>query len=116
MPYPFIVDDGCRSQSRRPRQKKDCTVRALAIGTVWTYDQAYDLLKKADRRSHGGFHLGPWLKSKGYKLSEWEIAPLSLPAVKGERRMTAASTKRGGSSDTEPVETLAKIVRIYPRN
>ncbi len=87
MPYPFIVDDGGRSQSQRPRQKNDCTVRALAIVTGWTYDQAYDLLKKADRRSHRGFRLGPWLQSKGYKLSEWEIAPLALPAVKGERRM-----------------------------
>jgi hypothetical protein len=87
MPYPFIEDDGGRSESQRPRQKEDCTVRALAVITGWTYDQVYDLLKKNGRRSHSRFHLGPWLKSNGYRLSEWAIMPLTFPAVKGERRM-----------------------------
>lgn len=34
--YPFKYSDGGRSESRRPKQRNDCTVRALAIVTGQT--------------------------------------------------------------------------------
>lgn len=45
----FQQTDAGRAKSRRPRQKNDCTVRALALARSLHYDAAYDDLKKAGR-------------------------------------------------------------------
>lgn len=50
----YIINDGGRSGSTRPRQKKDCVVRAVAIAFRLKYDEAYDLLARHGRRSHRG--------------------------------------------------------------
>jgi len=88
--YPFQVNDGGRSGSHRPKEKNDCTVRALAIAFGMTYDLAYDILQAAGRKEHGGFHFRPWLEQRrtfnGYRI-EW----MEFPAVKGCRRMNPAA-------------------------
>lgn len=38
----WVKSDAGRSESRRPRQKNDCTVRALALALELRYDDAYD--------------------------------------------------------------------------
>lgn len=52
--YPWICTDAGRSQSKRPRQSNDCTVRALALALDCPYDQAYDTLKTAGRIASRG--------------------------------------------------------------
>jgi hypothetical protein len=42
---PFSFNDGGRQLSKRPRQRNDCTVRAVAIACDFSYDSAYDLLE-----------------------------------------------------------------------
>jgi len=87
--YDYQYSDGGRSSSKRPKQKNDCTVRALAIATNLTYDDAYDVLAKAGRKCSKGFHFRDWAKNRtvaGYKLIHH-----SFPAVKGQRRMNLAS-------------------------
>ena len=81
----FIQTDGGRSTSRRPKQKSDCTVRALAIARGWDYDKAYDLLASYGRKCGQGFHMS-------FLLNDMPWAGLhSFPAVKGERRMNPAT-------------------------
>lgn len=46
----WVKSDAGRYGSRRPRQKNDCTVRALALAMGLPYDEAYDRLKEAGRR------------------------------------------------------------------
>jgi len=45
------------NSSKRPRQRNDCTVRAIAIACDFSYDSAYDLLKANGRRSSRGIRL-----------------------------------------------------------
>lgn len=47
--------DGGKRFSKRPKQKMDCTVRALAIATATDYDQAYDFLKSKGRSANARF-------------------------------------------------------------
>jgi hypothetical protein len=81
-PVYFVFDDGGRSQSKRPKQKNDCTVRALAIACEITYDEAYEMLAAAGRSCSRGFApFSRWAqKEPGL---EWT----PFPAVKGRRRM-----------------------------
>lgn len=84
--YPFVRSDAGRSASRRPKQKNDCTVRAVTLVYGIPYDDAYDRLKSAGRKSHQGYHFNEWaaLDSTidGKKLV-WQ----SFPGVKGQKRM-----------------------------
>lgn len=83
-------DDAGRSQSRRPRQNNDCTVRAIAKATGMDYDLAYDLLKSSGRKSHQGFDFTQWVRRHSVingRLLTWK----PLQAVKGQRRETVAT-------------------------
>lgn len=58
MSYPFIKHDGGRSVSTHPKERNDCTVRALALVTAPQlgglgahYDDVYRLLKDAGSRA-----------------------------------------------------------------
>ena len=82
--YPWIQSDAGRSQSKRPKQKNDCTVRGLAIARDITYDCAYDILKSRERQCAKGFHIGQWLGKQPWAQK------ISFPAVKGVRRMNIA--------------------------
>jgi hypothetical protein len=79
--YAWVKTDAGRSESQRPRQKNDCTVRALASARGLTYDEAYDELKQAGRKCGRGFAIQVWLNAQPWALK------LPFPAVKGERRM-----------------------------
>lgn len=83
--YPWVCTDGGRASSSRPRQRNDCTVRALAIAGSLSYDDAYDLLKEAGRKCSRGFQFSAWLNRQGW------AARISFPAVKGQRRMNPAT-------------------------
>ena len=83
--YPWVSTDAGRSQSKRPRQRNDCTVRALALALDCPYDQAYDTLKTAGRIASKGFHFSEWINAQPWATK------ISFPAVKGERRMNPAS-------------------------
>jgi hypothetical protein len=61
MSYPFVKTDGGRTQSKRPKQTNDCTVRALALVTETPYDTVYDKLKEHGRVCSDGFHLSRWI-------------------------------------------------------
>ena len=83
--YFWTINDGGRSLSKRPRQKNDCTVRALAIARGLSYDDAYDILKNAGRSCSRGFHFPDWMASQVWGRK------ISFPAVKGQRRMNPAA-------------------------
>jgi len=79
--FPFTRSDAGRSLSKRPKQKNDCTVRALATARAMDYDLAYDILAEAGRKCAKGFHIGQWLeKQPGVKK-------IAFPAKKGQSRM-----------------------------
>lgn len=82
--YAWICTDGGRASSTRPKQKNDCTVRALAIARNLPYDEAYDVLKDAGRKSSLGFDFVKWIETQPWATK------IAFPAVKGQRRMTPA--------------------------
>lgn len=79
--YRFLSCDAGRAESRRSRQKNDCTVRALALARNLPYDEAYDILKAAGRQCSRGFQFPDWLNSQPWATK------MPFPAVKGRRRM-----------------------------
>lgn len=56
----FKLSDAGRSKSKRPKQQRDCTVRALALVLTVPYDRAYDILSKAGRECGHGFDIEGW--------------------------------------------------------
>jgi hypothetical protein len=89
----FVQTDAGRSKSRRPRQKSDCTVRALALAVEVPYDVAYDELKRRGRRSHNGAHWPP--RAKDDTIFGVQLRWIPLPGVKGQLRMTPEAFCRG---------------------
>ena len=79
-----------REASRRPRSKNDCAVRALAVATGVSFDEAYDWCAERGRAPHKGFSLDKVLRRMAETTETvFGHAPeyLSFPAVKGEKRM-----------------------------
>jgi hypothetical protein len=76
---PFAFNDGGRQNSKRPRQKNDCTVRAIAIVCAIAYDSAYDLLK-AWQKVQPGYPPAP-------AVNEYRFDWIAFPATKGYLRM-----------------------------
>ena len=81
MSYPWIIHDAGRAQSKRPRQKVDCTVRAVALALAIPYDEAYDRLATAGRKCSQRFDLAKWLNAQPC------VSKIAFPAAKGQRRM-----------------------------
>lgn len=82
MKYEF--NDAGRSQSKRPKQKNDCVVRAIALASPLPYDTVYDLMWLMGRKSSHGTKKAAWqqyLNSNGY------FQKISFPAVAGHARM-----------------------------
>lgn len=83
-------NDAGRSRSIRPKQKNDCTVRALALGFNLDYDTAYNFCMEQGRKSHAGFHLQKLLDKYSRfekNLFDRRIIKHSFPAEKGIERM-----------------------------
>lgn len=49
-----VYNDGGRATSKRPKQKNDCAVRAIAIAYGIEYDYAYDILTNMGRECNKG--------------------------------------------------------------
>lgn len=88
MSYPFVKTDAGRSESRRPKQKSDCTVRALVHVLDQPYDEVYDLLMRNGRTSHRGFDIKKFLAQDA--SFEW----ISFPAERGKPRMNPPEFSR----------------------
>jgi len=101
--YPFVATDAGRSSSRRPQQKNDCTVRAIALAKSMSYDDAYDLLSDAGRKSGCRFEFSKWIASQPWATK------FSFPAVKGQRRMNPATFCRQHSVGTFIVKTAKHV-------
>ncbi len=82
----FCHTDAGRAESRRPKQRYDCTVRALASVMAWPYDQAYDLAAAAGRKSGKPFRLAKTYLPQ--KTLPFTTICHSFPAKAGEPRMT----------------------------
>lgn len=79
---PFIKDDAGRSKGKRPKQKNDCTVRALALAERRPYDDVYNELAEAGRKCTHGFDMTKWMRDQPKRFER-----ISFPAVKGQKRM-----------------------------
>lgn len=87
--YQWERSDAGRATSRRPKQKNDCTVRALALAVEIPYDEAYDLLAAAGRKCTKGFDFKTWAKTA--TVNERTFRWIPFQAVKGSMRMNPAS-------------------------
>jgi hypothetical protein len=52
----YYFTDGGRLSSSHKNEKRDCTVRALAVAGQMSYDTAHGLLKEFGRKDGHGFH------------------------------------------------------------
>lgn len=86
---PLKLSDAGRAQSRRPLQKNDCTVVALAHASGVDYDTCYDVLAKAGRKCARGFNFKAWAKTA--RFHGWRFREMSFPATKGMRRVNPAT-------------------------
>lgn len=83
--FRFTNTDAGRSNSQRPKQKNDCTVRALAIVLNMGYDDAFDMLKRFGRKSNRG------IKFSDYAATQSTLYKRTMfPAVKDKKRMTVS--------------------------
>jgi hypothetical protein len=78
--YSLHLNDGGRSESKRPAQTADCTVRALSIVTGVCYDIAYETLAAAGRRPCHGFEIEEWLTKRRGKVFGGRFKRVSLIA------------------------------------
>ena len=101
--YPIFYTDAGRSQSKRPRQKNDCTVRALALVRDWSYDRAYEHLKAEGRRCGAKFQFTEWLN-----IQEWTYGR-TFPAVKGQPRMNPVTFCKQFPTGTWIVKTAKHV-------
>jgi hypothetical protein len=83
---PFRRTDAGRAGSKRPRQRNDCTVRALASAASVPYDEAYDALAAGGRKAGRGFDFRGWAKTGA--CDRWRLVWTACPAVKGQMRVT----------------------------
>lgn len=84
--YPFKATDAGRSESKRPRQKNDCTVRSIALACRMSYDDAYDLLARtAGRKASKRINFRQWVREHGVPGLQFDH--VTFPPVKGEPRM-----------------------------
>ena len=60
-PIPAILDkvinDAGRAEAGFPSERSDCTVRALAVATGWSYARAWTIANEAGRKNRRGFIL-----------------------------------------------------------
>jgi hypothetical protein len=78
----FQKSDAGRSQSKRPKQKKDCVVRAVALAFEIPYDTAYEAMAEEGRKSGCGTPKKAW---QGWLNSRAMRVP--FPAESGRPRM-----------------------------
>lgn len=104
--YPFVSSAGGRAASKRPRQKLDCTVRALALARGIGYDAAYDILAEAGRGCSKRFDFSSWIKRQDFATK------ISFPAVKGHPRMNPVQFSQNFPQGTYIV-TVAKHVFVF---
>jgi hypothetical protein len=83
----FRFTDGGRSQSKRPREKRDCTVRALALVCEVSYDEAYEFLAAHGRRPNEGFEYWNRFLDRQAVIFGRRITKHSFPALKNRKRM-----------------------------
>lgn len=93
----FKLDDAGRATSKRPHQKRDCTVRSVATALTLHYDDAYKLLALFGRKCNTGFDIEAW----GRKVALYDGANdriyfrlQKMPFSKGERYGLPKSTQR----------------------
>lgn len=90
MPFPFIMSDAGRSESRRAKQGNDCAVRAVALACGLPYDQSYDMLAAEGRDCGRGFHFREYIDSLNdgdHAINGYRLTWIPFPAVRGQRRM-----------------------------
>lgn len=108
--YPFFGTDAGRGVSRRPRQKNDCTVRALATACGIAYDSAYDVIKARGRRSNRGAYFPS--RAADDRAAGFSFTWQAFPAVKGQRRMNPVRFCRDHPGGAYIVKTARHVFAI----
>lgn len=58
----FVLDDAGRSVSSHPKERNDCSVRAIAKCLGLPYDKVYSMLLRAGREPDSAFRISPYLR------------------------------------------------------
>ena len=85
--YKWHLNDGGRAASKRPKQRNDCAVRALAIACRHSYDYVYDICAANGRKSGQGFNLKRMIDEHSGVILGLRLTWISFPAQRGIERM-----------------------------
>jgi hypothetical protein len=107
MSYPFKKTDSGRSESKRPKQQNDCTVRALVNVTGVPYDTAYEFLTTRGRKCGRGAHFPK--RAADDSAFGFRFVWRAFPARKGERRMNPATFAQEFKTGTWVVKTARHV-------
>lgn len=105
----FNFNDGGRSLSKRPKQKKDCVVRAVAIACGVTYDEVYELFKNEGRRNNSGVPNEVWKAALEAGIFQTSFQYFAFPAEKGKTRMSILRFCSEYSSGTYIIQTAKHL-------
>lgn len=103
VPRPFVQHDGGRSMSRRPRQRLDCAVRAIATALVMDYDRVYDALAAGGRKSGRSTPKATWKAFLGGRCER-----VAFPAAAGAARVNVVGFCAGAGAKGRWVVQCAK--------
>lgn len=88
--YPFVKTDGGREFSRRPKQKNDCSIRALAIALNRDYEEIENFLIPYGKEYNKGLANDTLKDIMGKEVFEYRFNWIPFPAIKGKKRMGPA--------------------------
>jgi hypothetical protein len=119
-PVKFIQDDAGRAKSKRPKQRNDCTVRALSTILTRPYDEVFDLLADAGRKSSKPFDLEAWARKNtivdgaGYQRYFWlDKMPYTKPKAGPGTRYRIWDFLKDRSTGPYIVSSASHVFAVY---
>jgi hypothetical protein len=85
--YPFVKTEGGKELSSTPKQKNDCSIRALVLVTGRPYDEIYSFLKPLGRDYNEGLANDTLRELMGRGCFGYSFQWIFFKAIKGESRM-----------------------------
>lgn len=89
--YPWIKTDSGREFSNTPKQKNDCTIRALSTVLNRDYQEINDFLKAYGKEYNKGLDNDTFKELMTKEIFGYSFRWVSFPASKGQSRMNPVS-------------------------
>ena len=75
----YMKNDGGRASSKRPKQKNDCVVRAIAVAFNLPYDDVYETMADLGRKCGRGTDKDAWQSWINMKATKHSFPAMNYP-------------------------------------